>query len=76
MPAREAAKVLEQMDDSDVKEILSRLNDKKAAELLALLPTARAAAVSKSALAVWGRASDDSDGVAFPPEHSSGRVRP
>jgi hypothetical protein len=51
MSARDAAKVLEQMDDPDVKEILGRLNDKKAAEILALLPTARAALISKAALA-------------------------
>jgi flagellar motility protein MotE (MotC chaperone) len=54
MPARDAAKVLEQMDDADIKQILSRLNDKKAAEILALIPSARVALISKAALAAPG----------------------
>lgn len=50
MSAKEAAKVLEQMDDADVVAILGSENDRKAAEILALLPSARAAAISKSVM--------------------------
>ena len=52
MSSKEAAKVLEQMDDADVVAILGSENDRKAAEILALLPTARAAVISKSVMKV------------------------
>jgi hypothetical protein len=51
MPAKEAARILEQMVDADVVLILGSVNDRKAAEILALLPAPRAAGISKSVLA-------------------------
>jgi len=50
MQPKDAAKVLEQMDESDVVTILTAVGEKRAAQILALLPTPRAAAVSKSVL--------------------------
>jgi hypothetical protein len=50
MPAREAAKVLEQLDDSDVQSILGALSGKQAAAILQTFPPNRAAAISKAAL--------------------------
>jgi cytoskeletal protein RodZ len=51
MPAKEAARILEQMVDADVVQILGSVNDRKAAEILSLLPAPRAAGISKSVLA-------------------------
>jgi flagellar motility protein MotE (MotC chaperone) len=51
MPAKQAAKVLEQMADGDVVVILGSVTDRKAAEILSLLPPQRAATVSKLVLA-------------------------
>ncbi|MGQ0646106.1 MAG: magnesium transporter MgtE N-terminal domain-containing protein [Gemmatimonadaceae bacterium] len=50
MPAKDAAKVLELLDDTEVQSILSGLSDKQAAGILQHLPPARAAAISKLAL--------------------------
>ena len=50
MPAKDAAKVLEQLDDHEVQSVLGGLNDKQAAAILQNFPTARAAAISKAAL--------------------------
>jgi hypothetical protein len=50
MPARDAAKVLEQLDDSDVQSILGSLSGKQAAAILQSFPPIRAAAISKAAL--------------------------
>ena len=50
MQPKEAAKVLEQLTDSEVHDILSSLNEKQAAALLQAMPAPRAAAISKLAL--------------------------
>jgi hypothetical protein len=50
MSSKDAAKVLDQMDDADIVTILSGINDRKAAEVLGLLPVARAAGISKEVL--------------------------
>lgn len=50
MPAKDAAKVLEQLSDSEVHDILRALTDKQAAGILQFLPPARAASISKLAL--------------------------
>jgi hypothetical protein len=50
MPARDAARVMEQLDDNDVRRILSALSEKQAAAIMALMPAARAAAISKATL--------------------------
>lgn len=50
MPAKDAAKVLEQLSDSEVHDILRVLTDKQAAGILQFLPPARAASISKLAL--------------------------
>jgi hypothetical protein len=50
MPARDAAKVLEQLEDSDVQQILGALSGKQAAAILQTFPPNRAAAISKAAL--------------------------
>lgn len=47
MPPKDAAKVMEQLDDAEVRSILSGLTDKQAAGVLQNLPAARAAAISK-----------------------------
>ena len=50
MSAKEAARVLEKLDDSDVQTVLSGLNDKQAAAILSGLPPERAAAISRAAI--------------------------
>ena len=50
MPAKDAAKVLEQLGDNDIQSVLGGLNEKQAAAILQNFPTARAAAISKAAL--------------------------
>lgn len=50
MPAKDAARVLEQLSDTEVHDILRALSDKQAAGILQFLPAARAAAISKLAL--------------------------
>ena len=56
MPAKEAAKVFEHMDDADVLAILGPVSNRKAAEVLALMPVARAATLSKALLRARGAA--------------------
>jgi hypothetical protein len=51
MPAKEAARILDQMADADIVQILGSVGDRKAAEILSLLPAPRAAAISKLVLA-------------------------
>lgn len=50
MPARDAAKVLVQMDDADVHLILDALGEKQAAAILQNFPADRAATISKGAI--------------------------
>ncbi len=50
MPPKDAAKVLEQLSDTEVTEILRSLSEKQAAGIMQFLPPARAAAISKLAL--------------------------
>lgn len=50
MSARDASRVLEQLEDSDVQTVLAGLNDKQAAAILSGFPPARAAAISRVAL--------------------------
>ena len=50
MPAKDAARVLEQLSDPEVHDILRALSDKQAAGILQFLPAPRAAAISKLAL--------------------------
>jgi len=50
MAAKDAARVLEQMDDADVQTVLGGLNDRQAAAILAGFPPARAAAISRAAI--------------------------
>ena len=50
MPAKDAAKVLEQLDDAEVQSILAGLSDKQAASIMQHLPPQRAAAISKLVL--------------------------
>ncbi len=50
MPAKDAAKVMEQLDDHEVQSLLESLNEKQAAAILQNFPSARAAAISKAAL--------------------------
>ncbi|MCC6316068.1 MAG: hypothetical protein IT361_00155 [Gemmatimonadaceae bacterium] len=50
MPAKDAARVLEQLEDADVKAILTGLSDKQAAGIMQHLPANRAAAISKLVL--------------------------
>jgi len=50
MPARDAARVLEQLDDADVQTVLTGLNDRQAAAILAGFPPARAAAISRAVI--------------------------
>jgi hypothetical protein len=57
MPAKDAARVLDQMSDADIVAILSGMTDKRAGEILALLPPTRSAAVTRLAL---GTAKDPS----------------
>ena len=48
MAAKDAARVLQQMDDADVQIVLFGLNDRQAAAILAGFPPARAAAISRA----------------------------
>ena len=50
MSAKDASRVLEQLEDSDVQTVLAGLNDKQAAAILSGFPPARAAAISRAAL--------------------------
>lgn len=50
MQARDAARVLEQMDDVDVRTILSSLNNKQQAAILGTFPTQRAATIMRATL--------------------------
>lgn len=50
MSPRDAAKVLELMEDADVTAILGSLNEKQGAAILAAFPAARAAAISRQRL--------------------------
>jgi flagellar motility protein MotE (MotC chaperone) len=50
MSAKDAARVLEKLDDSDVQTVLSGLNDKQAAAILSGFPPERAAAISRAAI--------------------------
>lgn len=50
MPPKEAAKVLQQMDDADVRVILGHLGPRQAASVLASFPPARAATLSQQQL--------------------------
>lgn len=50
MSAKDAARVLEKLDDSDVQTVLSGLNDKQAAAILSGFPADRAAAISRAAI--------------------------
>jgi hypothetical protein len=50
MPARDAARVMVQLDDSEVQSLLGALSGKQAAAILQALPPERAAAISKAAL--------------------------
>lgn len=51
MPAKDAARVLEQMDDAEIETVLSYLRDRQAAAILGSLPTERAAGIGRSVLA-------------------------
>jgi hypothetical protein len=50
MAPRDAAKVLEQMNDADVSIILGNLTEKQTGAIMALLPAPRVAAISRGAL--------------------------
>jgi hypothetical protein len=50
MPAKDAARVLQQLDDADVQTVLGGLNDKQAAAILSGFPPERAAAISRAVL--------------------------
>jgi hypothetical protein len=50
MAPRDAAKVLEQMNDADVSIILGNLTEKQTGAIMALLPAPRVAALSRGAL--------------------------
>ena len=50
MAPREASKVLQQLDDADVRVIIASLTEKQAAAILQAFPPERAAAISKSTL--------------------------
>jgi hypothetical protein len=50
MPAKDAARVLEQLADAEVHDILKSLSDKQAAGIMQFLPSQRAASISKLAL--------------------------
>jgi hypothetical protein len=50
MSAKDAARVLQQLDDADVQTVLGGLNDKQAAAILSGFPPERAAAISRAAL--------------------------
>jgi hypothetical protein len=50
MPAKDAAKILEQMDDRDVQTILSFVGDRQAAAILGSLSPRRAASIGRASL--------------------------
>ena len=50
MSAKDAARVLQQLDDSDVQTVLGGLNDRQAAAILAGFPPERAAAISRAVM--------------------------
>lgn len=50
MQALDAARVLEQMDDADVRTILASLNNKQQAAILGTFPTQRAATIMRATL--------------------------
>ena len=50
MSAKDAARVLEKLDDTDVQTVLSGLNEKQAAAILSGFPPERAAAISRAAI--------------------------
>lgn len=50
MPAKDAAKVMEQLDDTDVQAIIASVSEKQAAAILQNFPPARAAAISKAVM--------------------------
>jgi hypothetical protein len=50
MPAKDAAMVLEQLDDVEVQSVISTLSEKQAAAILRNFPPARAATISKAVL--------------------------
>ena len=50
MSAKDAARVLLQLDDADVQTVLSGLNDRQAAAILSGFPPERAAAISRAAI--------------------------
>jgi flagellar export protein FliJ len=50
MPARDAARVLEKMDDAEIQTILTLLRDRQAAAILGNLPPQRVASIGQSVL--------------------------
>ena len=50
MPAKDAAKILEQMDDRDVQTILSFVGDRQAGAILGNMPPTRAASIGRASL--------------------------
>ena len=54
MQARDAARVLEQMDDNDVRVILASLPNKQQAAILGNFPSERAATLMRESLRVGG----------------------
>ncbi|MCC6928905.1 MAG: hypothetical protein IT359_07955 [Gemmatimonadaceae bacterium] len=50
MPAKDAAKVLEQLDDSEVQSVISTLSEKQAAAVIQNFPPERAAKITKAVL--------------------------
>ncbi len=50
MPPKDAAMVLEQLEDSEVQSVISTLSEKQAAAILRNFPPARAATISKAVL--------------------------
>ncbi len=56
MQAKDAARVLEQMDDADVRTILASLNNKQQAAILEAFPTERAATIARATLRSRGGA--------------------
>lgn len=50
MPAKDAAMVLEQLEDAEVQSVISTLSEKQAAAILRNFPPARAATISKAVL--------------------------
>ena len=54
MQARDAARVLQQMDDNDVRVILTSLPNKQQAAILGNFPAQRAASLMRESLRVGG----------------------